>query len=301
LRQPTEDLINQYCWNFFKQKASLRFVATGAVPKTGADWARGAYEGTALAYDDFTAHHRDDEWIADLLVVLKCHGLKGNRLFDVGCGTGKSFVPMLPRGWEVTGCDISPSMLELAREKVNEGVRLEIADMLALPRFGAFDLVWALDDTINYLLRIEELEQALGGMRENLATTGLLLFDVNTLLAYRTFYAETTVVERQGRRLVWRGLMTPDVASGSICESCLEVMSGERVGSAGSTAITHRQRHFPQGEVLATLERAGLECLGVYGINTDGIRKQPLDESIHTKAIYIARRTQSQGRTQRPR
>ncbi len=265
-------------------------MVTGAVPKTGADWARGAYEGTALAYDDFTAHHRDEEWIADLMVALQSHGLSGSRLLDVGCGTGKSFVPLLSRGWEVTGCDISPSMLGLAREKADAGVRLEIADMLALPKFGAFDLVWSLDDTVNYLLSTEELEQALAGMRENLAPAGLLLFDVNTLLAYRTFFAETAVVERRGRRLVWRGLTPPDVAPGSICESCFEVLSGEEgADPTEPTFPIHRQRHFPQEEVLATLEQAGLECLDTYGIHTDGIRKQPLDESIHTKAIYVAR------------
>ena len=53
--------------------------------------------------------------------------------------------------------------------------------------------------------------------------------------------------------------------------------------------MNHRQRHFPEAEVLAALERAGLECLDVYGIYIDGILKQPLDDTIHTKAIYIAR------------
>jgi SAM-dependent methyltransferase len=265
-------------------------VGVAAAPKTGAEWARRAYEGMAIAYDDFTAHHEDEEWIADLLVALNGHGLQGNRLLDVGCGTGKSFVPMLPRDWEVTGCDISPSMLELAREKASETVRLEVADVLALPKFGEFDLVWALDDTLNYLLSKEELRLALAGMRENLTPTGLLLFDLNTLLAYRTFFAETTVVERQGGRLVWRGLTASDVAPGSICESHLEVISDDEKGEHGAeTVITHRQRHFPHEEVLTTLELAGLECLDTYGIYTDGIRKQPLDESIHTKAIYVAR------------
>lgn len=264
-------------------------MATGAAPKTGAEWARDAYEETALAYDDFTAQHRDEEWITDLLAALEDHGLGGHHLLDVGCGTGKSFLPMLPRGWEVTGCDISPSMLRLAREKTSKAVRLVVADMLALPKFGSFDLVWALDDTINYLLNTEELERALVGMRENLARTGLLLFDVNTLLAYRTFFSETTVIEQRGKRLIWRGLAAPDVTPGAICESRLEVVLSEKGAVGGPAALTHRQRHFSQGEVLAALEQAGLECLDVYGIYTDGIRKQPLDESIHTKAIYIAR------------
>jgi SAM-dependent methyltransferase len=274
-------------------------VATGGGPKTGAEWARDAYEGTALAYDDFTAHHRDEEWIADLLTALEDHGLGGHHLLDVGCGTGKSFLPMLPRGWEVTGCDISPSMLGIAREKAGEAVSLVMADMLALPKFGSFDLVWALDDTINYLLNTEELEQALAGMRENLARTGLLLFDLNTLLAYRTFFSKTTVIERRGKRLIWRGLTAPDVPPGAICELSLEVVSDEKGAKPDEAAPVHRQRHFSQDEVLESLGRAGLECLDVYGIYTDGIRQQPLDESIHTKAIYVARLPQANGPTQR--
>jgi SAM-dependent methyltransferase len=244
----------------------------------------------APVYDDFTAHHDYAAWLADLLEAGERRGLTGRRLLDVGCGTGKSFLPLLPRAWEVTGCDISPSMVELAREKAGGAVRLEVADMRELPVFGEFDLVWCLDDAINYLLSANELERALAGMRANLAPTGILAFDVNALRAYRTFFAETEVVERGGRRLVWRGQAAADVEPGSICESTLEAISLDpAAGSDETSTHRHRQRHFPEAEVLATLERAGLECLDVYGHGYDGVFKQPLDESVHTKAIYVAR------------
>lgn len=252
--------------------------------RAGGGQARQTYEAMAPVYDDFTAHHEYDAWIADLLLILERDGLRGKRLLDVGCGTGKSFLPMLPRGWQVTGCDLSPAMLELAREKAGEAARLLVADMRELPRLGEFDLIWALDDAVNYLLSAAELEAALSGMRANLAPTGLVLFDLNTLHTYRTFFAEREEVERDGRRLVWQGLAASDVPPGSICESRLSVEGDE------GPALTHHQRHFPEAEVLATLERAGLECLDVYGHGLDGVPRQPLDESTHTKAIYIARR-----------
>jgi len=248
--------------------------------ETGGDWAQRTYEAMAPVYDAFTGHYESEAWIADLIKVLEPHGLTGRRLLDIGCGTGTSFLPMLAQGWEVTACDISPEMLARAREKAGEAVRLSVADMLDLPEFGEFDLVWALDDAVNYLLSPEELTRALAGMRANLAPTGLLLFDVNELRAYRTFFAETTVVEREGRRLIWRGQASPDVAPSSICESEMEVAPGE--------VLTHRQRHFPEAEVRAALAQAGLECLDVYGHGLDGIPTQPL-EPTHTKAIYIAR------------
>jgi SAM-dependent methyltransferase len=246
------------------------------------------YDVYAPVYDVFTAHYDYEGWLADLIVLLEGYGLDGRRLLDVGCGTGKSFLSLLPHGWQVTGCDISESMLERAREKTGAAARLCRADMRDLPRLGEFDLVWAIDDAVNYLLTERELEQALAGMRGNLADEGLLLFDVNTLHAYRTFFAETETIERDGHRLVWRGLSDPDVPPGSLCESRLEIDPDEPNGDGAE--CVHRQRHFPEAAVLPALERAGLGCVDVYGQGLDGIPRQPLDESVHTKALYIARR-----------
>lgn len=254
-------------------------------------WAERAYEAIAPVYDDFTAHHDYELWLGNLLPKLRGHGLRGRRLLDVGCGTGKSFLPMLERGWEVTACDISPSMLELARAKAGSEARLSVVDMRKLPVLGEFDLVWSLDDAVNYLLSGEELREALSGMRANLAPGGLLMFDVNLLQSYRTFFAEVQTVERGGQRLIWRGQGSADTPPGSISEARFEVESA----GAGMDVETHvhRQRHFPEAEVLELLEAAGLECLDVYGHGFDAVPKQPVEELVHSKAVYISRRAQA--------
>jgi SAM-dependent methyltransferase len=252
-------------------------------------WAEIAYEAIAPFYDDFTAHHDYELWLGNLLPELERLGLQGDRLLDVACGTGKSFIPMLNRGWKVTASDISPAMIELAQAKVGDAVALSVADMRELPEFGQFDLVFCLDDAINYLLSGEELEQALSGMRRNLGPGGLLMFDVNTILAYRTFFAEEVVVERDGRRLVWKGRSSPDVEPGSISEASFEALPPEGGDGARIPPEMHRQRHFPEAEVLATLEQAGLECLEVFGHGHDAILRQPLRDEVHSKAVYIAR------------
>src|SRR4249919_4181068 len=91
------------------------------------DWALDTYQAMAPVYDDFTAHHDYEGWLTDLLKALERRGLTGRRLLDVACGTGKSFLPMLPRGWQVTGCDLSPAMLALAEEKAGDSVELSVA------------------------------------------------------------------------------------------------------------------------------------------------------------------------------
>jgi SAM-dependent methyltransferase len=259
---------------------------------SGTRGAEAAYDAIAPVYDEFTAQNDYELVLASLLPELERRGLSGNRLLDVGCGTGESFIGMLDRGWEVTGCDISPAMVELARSKVGERARLAVADMVELPEFGEFDLVWALDDAVSYLLSVEDLEAALAGMAANLGPRGLLAFDVNTLLTYRTFFAEERVVESGGRRLVWRGRAAPDTAPGSICEASFEVVDDDS-GAQTIPAETHRQRHFPPEVVIAALRRVGLECLGVYGYGADVVLRQPLDESRHAKALFIARLDQT--------
>lgn len=249
-----------------------------------------AYNAIAPVYDAFTAEYDTEAWVGELLPALRRQGLTGNRLLDVGCGTGESFLPMLARGWSVTGCDVSMAMLARARGKVRArgkagyAVRLIVADMRELPRLGTFDLVWALDDTINYLLEPDELAATLTGMRGNLAPGGLMLFDLNTLHAYRMSFAERHVVEQDELRLIWTGLTSPDMEPGSIHEARFEAE-----GNSDARPHVHRQRHYQEAEIRAALASAGLECLDVAGHGLDGVLQRPLDEATHTKAIYIAR------------
>lgn len=252
-------------------------------------WAEVAYEAIAPVYDRFTAHHNYEQWLSSLLEVLEKHGIPGKRLLDVGCGTGKSFIPMLEWGWEVTACDVSPAMVAIARDKVGERAALSVADMRELPAFGEFDLVWCIDDAINYLLGAEEMERALAGMRRNLGPRGLLLFDLNTLLAYRTFFAEEATIEREGVRMTWRGRTDAEAPPGTLAEASFEAEPLDPSAGPPIPPELHRERHFPEAEVRSALERAGLECLDVYGQHQDGIPRQPLDEAQHFKAIYVAR------------
>lgn len=249
------------------------------------------YEPFAPYYDACTAGYKAERWTGRLAALAEGCGVSGRRLLDVGCGTGKSFLPMLERGWEVVGCDLSPAMLEIAKEKVGEEVRLEVADVRELPVFGEFDLVWALNDTLNNLLSPSELQAAIEGMGRNLAPGGAILFDLNTLMLHRQLHEpRTETQEVEGRTMSWTGLATEEVEAGSTWESRFEIE-----GDPAATHV-HRQRHFPEPEVLAAIEAAGLKSLGVWG-DYEGAQDQPLDEERHQKAIYVASHSKSRATT----
>ncbi len=146
---------------------------------------RAAYDAVAGIYDQFTGNNNYELWFGELLPKLEELGLRKGALLDVACGTGKGIGPMLDRGWTVTACDISPGMIEQAKEKFPEGVKFEVHDMSELPHLGDFDLVWALNDPVNYLVDDGDLERAFAAMGANLAPEGLLVFDCNTMKIFR--------------------------------------------------------------------------------------------------------------------
>jgi SAM-dependent methyltransferase len=63
-------------------------------------------------------------------IVLRLLGDGPGRLLDAGCGGGAHARAFAERGWEVTGVDVSPAQLELARER---GIVAVEADAAALP------------------------------------------------------------------------------------------------------------------------------------------------------------------------
>lgn len=243
----------------------------------------------AVYYDDFTAHHDYELALGNLLPAIEGRGLPASKkLLDVGCGTGKSFLPMLERGWSVTACDLSSAMIQVAKEKLGgRSAELAVADVRDLPAFGQFDLVWCLGDALNYLLKLGDLQLALKGMAANLRSGGRLVFDLNTLLSFRTFFAEETVLERSGRRMIWSGRANPAGPPGMLAEAMFSVES-VAAGEGTARRSLHRERHFPEADVLEALEKAGLRSIDVFGIHFDAVLQQPLDELRHTKAIYIA-------------
>jgi len=68
----------------------------------------------------------------------------GWRVLDVGCGTGTGLVPYRAAGCGITGVDVSPAMLQRARDRLGPDAELQLTDGSGLPfPDGCFDLVTA--------------------------------------------------------------------------------------------------------------------------------------------------------------
>jgi SAM-dependent methyltransferase len=246
------------------------------------------YDALAPFYNAFTAGSDYEAWTGHVLSLAEGYGWHGDSVFDVACGTGKSFVPFLRRGYEVTACDSSAAMLAEAA-RAAPGVPLLEADMRALPEVGRFDLVTCFDDSLNHVGAEGDLTAALSSMAANLADDGLLLFDLNTLLAYRTTFAVDAVTSHDGMTFALKGESSPDAPPG--CEASVRVTIFAPAGDNLYTRASARliQRHFPPHRVTTAIRAAGLECLGVHGVLHDGSHTREVDETQQLKSMYVAR------------
>ena len=74
-------------------------------------------------------------------MLLRSGDLRGRRVLDAGCGTGRFSATLAPEA-RVWGIDASAEMLAVARERVPRSVRLKQARAEAPPfRDGWFDRV----------------------------------------------------------------------------------------------------------------------------------------------------------------
>ncbi|MFZ5858410.1 MAG: class I SAM-dependent methyltransferase [Chloroflexota bacterium] len=136
--------------------------------------ARQYWDGIAPSFDDEPDHGlRDPLILASWTKLLKAwlpnrHG----NILDIGCGTGSLSAVLTRLGHKVTGIDLSPKMISLAREKaVRQGYQIEFQVMdAAFPQLPhkQFDVVicrhllWALPEPAQVLRKWEELLKSKG-------------------------------------------------------------------------------------------------------------------------------------------
>lgn len=264
--------------------------ATLDLPAPARDHAAATYDAMAPYYDAYTDFPVYRNWITGLEELARQHGVRGRRLLDAGCGTGKSLLPLIERGYEATGCDQSTGMLARARAKLGDRARLVQTPLTEVPDLGPFDLITCLNDVCNCVLDPADLTRVLQRLAANLAADGVLVFDASLISAYRTIFATTHQREREGSVFTWVGEASPDLPEGAIASARLDMWVEGDDGRWDRLWCRHLQRHHPHDEIVAALDVAGLEIVELLG-DDDGVRDGTApDPARHLKAIYVVRR-----------
>jgi cyclopropane fatty-acyl-phospholipid synthase-like methyltransferase len=100
-------------------------------------------------------------------------------LLELGCGTGRVTIPLAARGCQITGLDISDSMLRRARSKAADaGVVATwiLGDMRGFELDRQFAMIFCPFGTFNHLRR-DDVAQCLSAAREHLLPGGHFALD----------------------------------------------------------------------------------------------------------------------------
>ncbi|MCC6453469.1 MAG: class I SAM-dependent methyltransferase [Caldilineaceae bacterium] len=145
-----------------------------------------ATESTRLVFDRFTRFYDEDyrHYDEDIEAIVHLAQEMDGPVLELGCGTGRLLLPLVAAGLPVTGVDISPALLALARAKLGkvphgDRVTLVEADLrdLTLPQRD-YAFAFCTSNTLMHLADAADQLTALERAATHLRPGGLLMLDL---------------------------------------------------------------------------------------------------------------------------
>jgi SAM-dependent methyltransferase len=182
--------------------------------------------------------------------LLRDRGLRRGHIVEVGCGSGVAAACFVASGYTVTGVDVSPAMIRLARVNA-PAARFRVA---SIERFHPppCDAVVAIGEIVSYGPGgLPALQRFFARVRKALRPGGVLVFDFIESAANRTFAAKSF----GGADWALAARATYDAARKLLTRRVIVVRTtGRRVRHA--TEI-HQVRVYGRAEMRRALEKAG--------------------------------------------
>ena len=201
-------------------------------------------------------------WSQYLINKLRTLGA-GRRGVDIGCGNGYFTRALYRAGYDVSGIDISPVMLNAAKRKaVQEGVPCEflLGDITKLKLTGKADFAVAINDCINYVPPAK-LKNAFARVYSCLNRGGVFHFDVSSEHKIRSVLADNMFGE-DGEDISYMWFNTPE-EDGVTMDLTFFVRAPD--GRYDRYDETHRQYAYSEDHILFAVRAAGFASVSSEG------------------------------------
>ena len=170
------------------------------------------YDLISKLYDKVNEDIDYSAWADFIEQIIKKEYKEGTPelVLDLGCGTGRMTLELAARGYDMTGVDISPEMLDAARDSAEKkGMADKILwlcqDMTEFELYGTVDVTVSCLDCINHLESKADLEKCLDLVHNYLIPDGLFIFDINGKAKFENVYSDNSyVMEEDGSVCVWQ-------------------------------------------------------------------------------------------------
>ena len=222
-----------------------------------------------MATYDSLARHYDAVTGDSAAEAAFVHGIieqwhdRARTLLDVACGTG-AMTALLAGTYQVSGLDISPGMLAVARDNLPGGTPLYLADMTSFRLDATFDVIVCAYQGVNHLLSLAAWESFFGCAYDHLNEGGVLVFDIATVGHLARMAGLPRIVEQFAGNYL---LITVSTADGAVFEWRIEVFELQPDGRYRLLAQTVEMRSFPVDRVREALR---LKFTGIRTIGPDG-------------------------------
>src|ERR1044072_225959 len=126
-------------------------------------------------------------WVSYYLLLLAHQQYTPKTMLDVCCGTGTMCELMTREGFDLSGFDISPEMIQVARTKAAEkklNIRYEVFDAAEAAMGDTYDAAFSFFDSLNNILDPQRLQMSFDRVFEHLKPGGSFIFDLNTAYAF---------------------------------------------------------------------------------------------------------------------
>jgi SAM-dependent methyltransferase len=244
------------------------------------------YEGLHAQYYDLV--YADKPYAEEARFVDSlARGANGERgrLLDVACGTGRHAAELTSLGWDVTGVDLSETLLEQARSNAPEA-HFSSQDMRELDVPGEpFDAVTCLFDAIGYAVDDDGVLATLRGFARHLTAGGTLVIEFlhgpAVVRSAAPLRVRRIAVPRSGDELL-RISETRLDESRRVMMVDFEVLILRDDGTFERWLESQVNRYFAPPELRDLLERAGLRLQRLL----PAYRHGDVDESVfHAMAV----------------
>lgn len=221
-----------------------------------------------------------------LLSLFEKYSKKPTLLLDLACGTGSFSNEFAKSGIQVIGVDISPEMLNVAREK-SEKEGLDVLylcqDASELDLYGTVDGAVCCMDSINHITDIEVLSEAFKNVSLFLEPDCLFVFDVNTLYKHKEILANNTfVLEEENLYCVWQNEYFEDQR---LTEITLDFFKSEKDNIYNRCEQFIEERAYTTKELTDLLEAAGFSVEAIF----DDMSFKPLNTTSE-RAVFVAKK-----------
>lgn len=159
-----------------------------SVSKSDAPAPAADYDGFAAAYSASNENNLFNAYYARPEMIRLAGDVAGFEMPDAGCGSGPLMEALRAKDAAVSGFDLSPAMVELARQRLGQDAKVRVSDLGApLPYLDdKFDLV-AASLSLHY---VEDWPSALAELRRALKPGGRLIVSIIHPTVYAIVYPE---------------------------------------------------------------------------------------------------------------